>query len=105
MRNWFQLGGESADRFLSSRGRHVSYQRGKRNTNPGTSLIKIEGVDDTKAAKYAGLSLYSSKGGADGLTASTSERRSLSFTVRKERLGDQRSGSSGARLPGHMVCH
>jgi len=35
-----------------SRGRHLSYQRGKRNTNPGTSLIKIEGVDDTKAAKY-----------------------------------------------------
>lgn len=25
---------------------------GKRNTNPGTSLIKIEGVDDPKAAKF-----------------------------------------------------
>lgn len=37
------------------RGRHVSYQRGKRNTNPGTSLIKIEGVDDTNAAKYVQL--------------------------------------------------
>jgi len=36
----------------SSRGRHLSYQRGKRNTNPGTSLIKIEGVDNTDAAKY-----------------------------------------------------
>lgn len=34
------------------RGRHLSYQRGKRNTNPNTSLIKIEGVDDTNAAKY-----------------------------------------------------
>lgn len=34
------------------RGRHLSYQRGKRNTNPGTSLIKIEGVDNTQAAKY-----------------------------------------------------
>ena len=34
------------------RGRHLSYQRGKRNTTPGTSLIKIEGVDDTNAAKY-----------------------------------------------------
>ncbi|CAG8948988.1 hypothetical protein HYFRA_00002116 [Hymenoscyphus fraxineus] len=34
------------------RGRHLSYQRGKRNTNPGTSLIKIEGVDDTKAANF-----------------------------------------------------
>ena len=32
------------------RGRHVSYQRGKRNTNPNTSLIKIEGVAETKAA-------------------------------------------------------
>ncbi|KAK5154374.1 60S ribosomal protein L33B [Oleoguttula sp. CCFEE 6159] len=37
---------------LEHRGRHLSYQRGKRNTNPGTSLIKIEGVDDTKAANF-----------------------------------------------------
>jgi hypothetical protein len=37
---------------ICNRGRHLSYQRGKRNTNPGTSLIKIEGVDDTNAAKY-----------------------------------------------------
>jgi large subunit ribosomal protein L35Ae len=36
---------------IVNRGRHLSYQRGKRNTNPGTSLIKIEGVDDTNAAK------------------------------------------------------
>lgn len=34
------------------RGRHISYQRGKRNTTPGTSLIQIEGVSDTKGAKY-----------------------------------------------------
>lgn len=34
------------------RGRHLSYQRGRRTTHPATSLIKIEGVDDTKAAKY-----------------------------------------------------
>lgn len=55
----------------SDRGRHLSYQRGKRNTNPGTryiakamiyiiggrtvanivsSLIKIEGVEDPQAA-------------------------------------------------------
>jgi len=34
------------------RGRHLSYQRGRRNTHPETSLIKIEGVDDTAAAKY-----------------------------------------------------
>ena len=38
------------------------------------------------------------------VTASTLERRSLSFTVRKERLEDQRLGSSGERSPGHMVC-
>ncbi|KAI9886799.1 MAG: 60S ribosomal protein L33B [Watsoniomyces obsoletus] len=37
---------------LYVKGRHLSYQRGKRNTNPGTSLIKIEGVDDTKAATF-----------------------------------------------------
>lgn len=42
------------------RGRHLSYQRGKRNTNPGTSLIKIEGVDDTAAAKYVPPSLEKS---------------------------------------------
>ncbi|TQS38769.1 hypothetical protein Golomagni_00717, partial [Golovinomyces magnicellulatus] len=34
------------------RGRHLSYQRGKRNTNPGTSLIQIEGVADSKAANF-----------------------------------------------------
>ncbi|KAI9802425.1 MAG: hypothetical protein M1825_002809 [Sarcosagium campestre] len=33
-------------------GRHLSYQRGKRNTYPNTSLIKIEGVDDPKAAAF-----------------------------------------------------
>ena len=39
-----------------NRGRHLSYQRGKRNTNPGTSLIQIEGVENTEAAKYVGQS-------------------------------------------------
>jgi ribosomal protein L35AE/L33A len=39
------------------RGRHLSYQRGKRNTNPGTSLIQIEGVENTEAAKYVGESV------------------------------------------------
>lgn len=38
------------------RGRHLSYQRGRHTTHPGTSLIKIEGVDDTKAAKYVSAS-------------------------------------------------
>jgi len=40
---------------LYVKGKHLSYQRGKRNTNPNTSLLKIEGVDTPTAAKfYAG---------------------------------------------------
>jgi ribosomal protein L35AE/L33A len=39
------------------KGKHLSHQRGKRNTNPNTSLLKIEGVDDTNAAKYV-LSIH-----------------------------------------------
>lgn len=34
------------------RGKHISYQRGKRNTTPGTSLLKLEGVDSTDAAQF-----------------------------------------------------
>ena len=34
------------------RGKHLSYQRGKRNTNPNTSLIQIEGVDTSSAASF-----------------------------------------------------
>jgi large subunit ribosomal protein L35Ae len=30
----------------------LSYQRGKRNTNPNTSLVQIEGVEDSKAASF-----------------------------------------------------
>ncbi|KAK5071767.1 60S ribosomal protein L33B [Lithohypha guttulata] len=37
---------------LYVKGKHLSYQRGKRNTNPNTSLLKIEGVDDSKAAQF-----------------------------------------------------
>lgn len=36
----------------ASRGRHLSYQRSRHVQSPATSLIKIEGVDDTKGAKY-----------------------------------------------------
>jgi len=42
---------------LYVKGRHISYQRGKRNTTPGTSLIQIEGVSDTKGAKYVELKI------------------------------------------------
>ncbi|KAK2591866.1 60S ribosomal protein L33B [Conoideocrella luteorostrata] len=37
---------------IEIRGRHLSYQRSRHVTNPGTSLIKIEGVDDTNAANF-----------------------------------------------------
>jgi ribosomal protein L35AE/L33A len=33
-------------------GRHISYQRAKRNTNPGTSLLQLEGVGSTEAARF-----------------------------------------------------
>ncbi|KAK6068706.1 60S ribosomal protein L33-A [Seiridium cupressi] len=33
-------------------GRHLSYQRGRHTIHPQTSLIKIEGVDDTAAANF-----------------------------------------------------
>lgn len=36
------------------RGRHLSYQRSRHVTKSSTSLIKIEGVDDTNAARYVG---------------------------------------------------
>lgn len=36
----------------AEQGRHLSYQRGKRNTNPNTSLIKIEGADTQEHAKF-----------------------------------------------------
>ncbi len=37
--------------FLN-RGKHVSFQRSKHALRPNTSLIKIEGVDDPKAATF-----------------------------------------------------
>ncbi|KAL1641637.1 60S ribosomal protein L33B [Diplodia intermedia] len=33
-------------------GRHVSYQRGKHTLNPNTSLIRIEGVQDSQEAAF-----------------------------------------------------
>lgn len=87
----------------SSRGRHLSYARGKRNTSPGTSLIKIEGVDNTSAAKYvAHLDMDGLR--TDGCVASTSERRLHSYTVHRRRSEDPRSELFGARSPDHTVC-
>ncbi|CAZ84447.1 unnamed protein product [Tuber melanosporum] len=37
---------------LYVKARHLSYQRGKRNTNPNTSLVKIEGVDSPQDASF-----------------------------------------------------
>lgn len=35
-----------------SRARHLGYRRNKHSTHPNRSLVKIEGVDNTEAAKY-----------------------------------------------------
>ncbi|SMQ53095.1 unnamed protein product [Zymoseptoria tritici ST99CH_3D7] len=43
---------ESQGHRLYVKGKHLSYQRGKRNTNPDTSLIQIEGVENTKDATF-----------------------------------------------------
>ncbi|KAI4695154.1 60S ribosomal protein L33A [Alternaria hordeiaustralica] len=37
---------------LYVKARHVSYQRGKRNTNPNVSLLALEGVDSTQDAQW-----------------------------------------------------
>ncbi|KAL1619477.1 60S ribosomal protein L33B [Neofusicoccum ribis] len=44
--------GANAKTTFSNRGRHLSYQRGKRVTNPNTSLIKIEGVENSQDATF-----------------------------------------------------
>jgi len=42
----------AAGHRLYVKGKHLSYQRGKRNTNPNVSLLQIEGVADTEAATF-----------------------------------------------------
>ncbi|KAK5073417.1 60S ribosomal protein L33B [Exophiala xenobiotica] len=37
---------------LYVKGKHLQHQRGKRNTNPNTSLVKIEGVDSSNDAQF-----------------------------------------------------
>ncbi|KAK1761968.1 60S ribosomal protein L33-A [Phialemonium atrogriseum] len=37
---------------IASRARHLGYQRSRHATNPKTSLVKIEGVDDVEAANF-----------------------------------------------------
>lgn len=34
------------------KGRHIGYQRSKRNTNPSVSLLQLEGVDNTQDARW-----------------------------------------------------
>lgn len=64
-------------------GRHLSYQRGKRNTNPNTSLLKIEGVDNPKDATfYAGvlhIPVFSMS--ANAMFANGSHRKEGSFRL------------------------
>jgi large subunit ribosomal protein L35Ae len=37
---------------LYVKGKHISYQRSKRNNNPNVSLVKIEGVSTPKDAEF-----------------------------------------------------
>ncbi|ROW11193.1 hypothetical protein VMCG_01134 [Cytospora schulzeri] len=46
------LHGRNRTDEMDYRGRHLSYQRGRHTTHPKTSLVKIEGVDDTNAANF-----------------------------------------------------
>jgi hypothetical protein len=47
-------GNDTSERRLTriNRGRHLSYKRSRHTTKPAISLIQIEGVDNTEAAKY-----------------------------------------------------
>ncbi|KAJ5111344.1 hypothetical protein N7532_001879 [Penicillium argentinense] len=46
------MSSEQQGHRLYVKGRHLSYQRSKHALNPNTSLVKIEGVDDQKAASF-----------------------------------------------------
>lgn len=92
------------------RGRHLSYQRSRHITHPGTSLIKIEGVDDVKGAKYVETPRTETKNSPSRCTnvaflfaASTSASVLLSSTVARRRSAAARSASSGARSPALTV--
>lgn len=87
-----------------NRGRHLSYQRSRHVTHSQTSLIKIEGVDDTNAAKYAAPNTRDEDDVADPVkTASTSARRSPTSTRPRRRSAAPGSASSGARSPALTV--
>ncbi|PHH54262.1 60S ribosomal protein L33-A [Ceratocystis fimbriata CBS 114723] len=42
----------AAGHRLYVKARHLSYQRARHTTNPGTSLVQIEGVDNTEGANF-----------------------------------------------------
>jgi large subunit ribosomal protein L35Ae len=72
--------------------RHLSYQRGKRNTNPSTSLVQIEGVADSKEATF-----YCGKRVAFVYRAKT-EKQGSKIRVRFQRVrggGGIEGGTSG----------
>jgi large subunit ribosomal protein L35Ae len=51
-RAWIEESEDTKANRTSDRGKHISFQRAKHTIRPNTSLIKIEGVDDTKAATF-----------------------------------------------------
>ena len=69
----------------------------------GDSLIKIEGVDDPKAATYAFPSKWFLHGSFSISTDSISERRLHSSTAHRGKFEGQRLELFGERLLGHMV--
>jgi ribosomal protein L35AE/L33A len=82
----------------SLRGRHLSYQRSRHTTHAKTSLVKIEGVDDTAGAKYVEAVAFSLREQTlTGVAASISARRSHMSTGDRRRSAELRSASSGAR--------
>lgn len=85
-------------------GNSSPFQRGA--AESGHSLIKIEGVDDPKAATSVYL-LFFIPGPwteTDLLTDSILAKRSHSFIGRSEWLEEQRFESFGAKSPAHTVC-
>lgn len=84
---------------IRCRGKHISYQRGKRNTTPGTSLLKLEGVDNTDAAQfYAGKRVayvYRAQRTVQGSKVSNDSPLKARISIDTW----SRSASSGARSP------
>lgn len=90
------------------RGRHLSYQRGKRNTNPNTSLIKIGKTDPPQDHSETWFICWENEtltttfpiqrvSRTPPTPPSTTASASLSSTAPRRRSAAPRSASSGAR--------